>query len=239
VDYGSDNTARSRHRERTPLFRSQDSLYAFRTSDVYQHSSSGCVFGSDPEYCDFVLAENNDTGVSGKHFSIEFERKARVLLLRNWSGCKTRITAGNDSINLSGVTVLDKNMFIQAGIAKIFVSIPVRNRTQRNQYERSLDLFLANDDDLVPELYDLGFRSTSMTPATVRGRKSDYFLTSILGAGIFGLVHLAYAPTKGKSAQFYAMKEFYTEDNEMTEKAKEEIELLTQLSHVRLARTVT
>jgi hypothetical protein len=151
-----------------------------------------------------------------------------VLLLRNWSAHKTRILAGHERRDISTVTVIS---------AKIFVRIPVRDRTQHNEYERNLDLFLANVDD-VPEFHNLGFRSASMTPATVRGEKSDYFLTNIVGVGIFGTVHLAYAPAKGKSAQFFAVKEFSTGNDQMINKARAEIKLLTKLSHVRLARTV-
>ena len=83
------------------------------------------------------------------------------------------------------------------------------------------------------EFHDLGFRSASMTPATVRGKRSNYFLTSIIGAGIFGTVHLVYAPTKGKSSRFFAVKEFPTDiDDRMTDRARAEIKLLTRLSHV-------
>ena len=85
----------------------------------------------------------------------------------------------------------------------------------------------------MPEFHDLGFRSAAMTPATVRGKKSDYLLMSIIGAGIFGTVHLAYSPTQDKSAHFFAVKEFSADaDDRMTDKARAEIRLLTKLSHV-------
>ena len=127
-DDGGDNTTHHRQRERTPLIHNPDSIYAFRTSDKHLQSSSGWVFGSDHKRCDFLLAENHKTGVSSKHFSIEVERSARVLLLRNWSGRKTRVLAGNEKPDVNTVTVIDKDVFIQAGAVKIFVRIPVRGQ---------------------------------------------------------------------------------------------------------------
>jgi hypothetical protein len=88
-DHDSDHTTLHRQREQTTLIQTPNSLYAFRTSDTCQFSSSGRVFGSSSDRCDFLLAVNNKSCVSGKHFSLEVDKRARVLLLRNWSGHKT------------------------------------------------------------------------------------------------------------------------------------------------------
>ena len=221
-----------RSREQTPLIQVPDSLYAFRTSDKCHFSSSGWVFGSNSDRCDFLLAENNKTGVSGRHFSLEVDKRARVLLLRNWSGHKTKVVTDIGKMDVSTVMVINESAIIQAGLAEISVSVPMRNRTQRDAYERCLDIFLSKVEEGVPEFHGLEFRSASLTPAILRGDKSDYIITQTLGTGVFGIVYLAYAPTQQKSARFFAVKEY--SDVHGTDKARAEIDLLRRLSHVRL-----
>ena len=123
-DHDSNYTTLHRPREQTPLIQTQDLLYAFRTSDTCRFSSSGWVFGSNSDRCDFLLAENNKTGVSGRHFSLEVDKRARVLLLRNWSGHKTKVVTDTGRIDVSTMMVINKSAIIQAGLVEISVRFP-------------------------------------------------------------------------------------------------------------------
>ena len=90
---------------------------------------------------------------------------------------------------------------------------------------------------MILKFHDLRFRSALMTPATVRDKRSNYFLTSIISAGIFGTVYLIYAPTKDKNTRFFTIKEFPIDVNDrITDRARAEIKLLTRLSHVYSAQ---
>ena len=80
-DHDSKNMILYQHWEQMPLIQTSDSLYVFCTSDVCHFSSSGWVFGSNSDRCDFLLAENNKTGVSDRHFSLKVDKRACVLLL--------------------------------------------------------------------------------------------------------------------------------------------------------------
>lgn len=222
-------------RERTPLIGDTESTYVFRTSDKKVHASCGWVFGSDSKRCDFLLARHNRTGISGKHFSIEVDPKARVWMLRNWSAFGTMVPSSTQQPKVMEVMVLGPLTQVRVGPMQISIRIPRREKVQQQEYDKFLDSFLvAIDDDGAPEFQSFGFRSAMETPETIRGEKSDYFLCGALGAGNFGKVSLAYAPTKARSAEFFAVKEFFADTELEMAKAGFEIRVLTKLSHVSL-----
>jgi hypothetical protein len=129
--------------------------------------------------------------------------------------------------------VIAESGSIKAGLVTINVDIPIRDRVAQSKFDKMLDAFLANIDE-VPDL-DIDiyrFRSSSITPHLARGRNSEYFLTTkIVGSGTFGDVRQAYAPTSKRGVNFFAVKQFKNEDS--TEQAEKEIKILMKLSHLR------
>jgi hypothetical protein len=133
-----------------------------------------------------MLARDFRTGVSGVHFSLEIERKTEMVMIRNLSRHGTSITVGTGSQNIQGVIFLiEQNVEVDAGGLHIRIVIPVRGKADEDSYERNIEEFLAAASDVpLLELNGLTFRSAEMTPDTLRGRKSDYFLRRSLDQGL-------------------------------------------------------
>lgn len=223
------------HREETPLVEPAGRiLYAFHTFDAHPHSSTGWVFGSDKRRCDFVLARDVRTGVSGTHFSIEIERKTKSVMIRNLSRHGTFITVGTGSQIIQEVIILiEQNVEVHAGGLHIRIAIPVRDDADQDDYESNLEEFLAATNDVpLAELDGLTFRSAMMTPDTLRGQRSDYFLCRSLGQGSFGSVDLAYVPSRIGAIDWVAVKKVHNESLDASKYLRKEIDVLMTLSHV-------
>ena len=223
------------HREETPLVEpARRIMYAFQTVNEHPHSLTGWVFGSDEKRCDFMLARDFRTGVSGRHFSIEIERKTKMVMIRNLSRHGTSIIVGTGSQNVQGVMVLiEQNVEVHAGGLHIRIAIPIRDKASEDGYERNLQEFLAAASDVPSaELNDLAFRSAEMTPDTLRGQKSDYFFCRSLGQGSFGSVDLAYVPSATGAIDWVAVKRVSDDSLTASKNLKKEINLLMTLSHV-------
>lgn len=181
-----------------------------------------------------MLSQDKKSGVSGKHFSIEVDKHARALVLRNLSGRNLWSGRGNDRQTVTSPVVISESDSIKAGLVTIHLEIPIRDREAQRKFDNMLDTFLAGVDEVPALDIDIaGFRSSSITPHLVRGQKSDYFLiTKIVGSGTFGNIRQAYAPTSGTKTKvkFFAIKEF--NDEFSIDQAEKEIKILTKLSHV-------
>ncbi|KAL8964249.1 MAG: hypothetical protein Q9183_004587 [Haloplaca sp. 2 TL-2023] len=65
--------------------------YALSLDTPPKEPAIGWVFGSDETVCDFRLAKGNETGVSGRHFTIAYDLTVRRMKLLNLSQHHTKL----------------------------------------------------------------------------------------------------------------------------------------------------
>lgn len=197
---------------------------------------TGWVFGSDDERCDFLLATTNrETGVSGRHFGINYNWTSRYLRLTNLSRPHTMMKSpklGQDIIiRDSRVIPPGEDITVTAGRVTLVIRVPVRGEYQ-DAFSKALDVYYNEVKEAMPRLATLGFSEPlHETPQVVLGKRNrvQYLIEKEgdIGEGHFGTVSRALNPITG---DLYAAKRF----RKLSQKAHHEIELHRQLSHVSL-----
>lgn len=196
----------------------------------------GWVFGSDEDRSDFLLTTTAmETGVSGRHFCINYNWTSRHLRLTNLSRHHTMMSSpklGQDIIvRDSRVIITSEEVTITAGRVTLVVRVPVRGEYQ-DAFSKALDAYHNEVTDAMPRLVTLRFSEPSnITPQVVLGKRSrvQYLIEKEgdIGEGDFGTVSKALNPITG---DLYAAKRIH----KVSQKARREIDLHQQLSHVSL-----
>ena len=197
---------------------------------------TGWVFGSDEERCDFLLTTTNkETGVSGRHFGINYNWTSRYLRLTNLSRHHTMMSSpklGQDIIvRDSRVIPSGEEVTITAGRVTLVIRVPVRGDYQ-DTFSRALDAYHNEVKEAMPRLATLGFgEPLHETPQVVLGKRNrvQYLIEKEgdIGEGHFGTVSKALDPITG---DLYAAKRL----RKASQSAHHEIELHQRLSHVSL-----
>jgi hypothetical protein len=204
--------------------------------EVPKDPSRGFVFGRDQQVCDFWLDESNTLGISGQQFSIDFNWDSGFLRVTNLSRHGTVVDApsigrdvrlkGNERRMLPPAEVTR----ISAGAVDLEFSIPDRGEGQ-GEYEENWVAYRRKFQNAVPGIQQLDIQSSKSTKLILRreGLKDAYLLHEEIGRGEYGMVHKA---TDYRKGNLYAAKEFFAKGSDWYDKAKSEIEIIQNMSHV-------
>ena len=207
--------------------------------------SKGFVFGSDPETCDVLVANDKNSGVSGNHFSINVDwhtGNPLVTCLTATDGSTgIRIKSGTTwSLYLKDMwTVLDPGEIITVMLSetmKMVVHSPGPN-LRGSVYLNNLKGYFQMYQDAVPGMAHLKLFDSDPTPLLIhRGR------------GLTGLEYLTTATSVSEKivsceaktrqdwtepSETYIVKRFRHVTDRWSRRAKTELSRLCELRHVR------
>ena len=206
--------------------------------------SRGFIFGSDPETCDVLLAENRHSGISGNHFSISVDWRTGNPLI-------TCLTPKNGSSGIRIKLGLTFSLFLQnewkvldpgesaiimiSETMKIVVYSPGLN-ARGSMYKSNLEDYFHEYQDAVPEMAHLKLFDSDSTPLLVhRGRGLtglEYVTTT---TSVSEKVVSCEAKTRQdwtEPCEIYIVKCFRHVTDEWPRRAKKELSTLCKLQHV-------
>ena len=206
--------------------------------------SGGFIFGSDPESCDVLLAEDKDSGINGNHFSISVDWRTGNPLI-------TCLTPKNGSAGIrikSGLTfplylqnewkVLDPGESAITMISetmKIVVHSPGLN-VRGSMYRSNLEDYFHEYQDAVPEMAHLKLFDSDSTPLLVyrgRGLTGVEYVTTT--TSVSEKVVSCEAKTRQnwtEPSEIYIVKRFRHVTDRWPRRAKKELSTLCNLQHV-------
>jgi hypothetical protein len=228
----------SASREATPYFSRPSKPELHVKFDLMpKDRSRGFIFGSDDEVCDFLLDNSNARGISGRHFSIDFNWDSGFLRVTNLSRLGTYVEApsiGERAIKLKGN---ERRMHPPAEVTKISVGavdlelrVPNRGNYQ-GEYDKNWIAYRRKFQDAIPGIQQLNIQPSKSTKVIIRrkGLKNIYLLHQEIGRGEYGTVHKA---TDYYTGDLFAAKQFIAKGSRWDDKAKSEIGIIQKVSHV-------
>lgn len=193
---------------------------------------TGWVFGSDEERCDFLLATSNtESGVSGRHFSINYNWTTKCLLLKNLSRHSVTMKSPKlygHPVTVEGTQVIppSEDNTIHAGVVVLIVRIPARG--QDEDYGQTVKEAMPC---FPPRVL---CKDPPNTPPVILGKRNrvQYIIQNEgdIGKGGFGSVSKALDPNTG---DLYAAKRFH-KSKAVNKFIYRELELHRKVSHVSL-----
>ena len=208
--------------------------------------SRGFIFGSDPEICDVLLAENNYNGMSGNHFSISVDWRTGNPLI-------TCLTPKNGSTGIRIKMGLTFSLFLQnewkvldpGETAIIMISEKMKIvmhspglKARGSVYRSNIEDYFHEYQDAVPEMAHLKLFDSDPTPLLVhRGRGLtglEYVTTT---TRVSEKVVSCEAKTRRdltEHSDTYIVKRFRHVTDRWPRRAKKDLSRLCNLQHVRL-----
>ena len=208
--------------------------------------SKGFVFGSDPQTCDVLLANNKHVGVSGNHFSISVDWKTGNPLITsltpNEGATGIRILIGSVWVLYlrNAWKVVDPGLPITIKISDQ-MHLVVHNPGRKNRetaYIEKLQSYFEKCQDNVPEMAHLRLFDPEPTPLLVsRGRGltgMEYFTTkTIVGNKVVLGEARSYQDLAGVS-KLFVVKRFHNVREKWPDRARITLPYLRLFQHVRL-----
>ena len=208
--------------------------------------SRGFIFGSDPEICDVLLAENNHSGMSGNHFSISIDWRTGNPLItcltpeKGSTGIRIKLGLTFSLFLQNEWKVLDPGetaIIMISETMKIVVHSPGLN-ARGSVYRNNLEDYFHEYQDAVPEMAHLKLFDSDPTPLLVhRGRGLtglEYVTTT---TNVSEKVVSCEAKTRQnwtEPYEIYIVKRFRDVTDRWPRRAKKELSRLCTLQHVRL-----
>ena len=208
--------------------------------------SRGFIFGSDPETCDVLLAENKHSGISGNHFSISVDWRTGNPLIT----CLTPMNGSSGIRIKSGLTfslflqnqwkVLDPGESAITMISetmKIVVHSPGLN-ARGSLYRSNLEDYFHEYQDAVPEMAHLKLFDTDTTPLLVhRGRGltgQEYVTTTTSFSEEVVSCEAKTRQNWTEPSERYIVKRFRHVTDGWPRRVRQELSTLCKLQHVRV-----
>ena len=191
----------------------------------------GWRFGSNETDCDIVLDKDNENGISGVHFTINFNWKANAVIIANHSRNEIQITLPHDDTDIIGAggqrALPDQSCSITLEVVLQTFSIKIPDRGDlQSKYESNL-LEQRNLVHAAPlSLSSLRIQRAPKETPIVCARR--YIMGRKAGAGTSGTV---WAARKADTGDVVALKIFH--DTTRAKRIECEIKSLKRLSHVR------
>lgn len=191
----------------------------------------GTIFGSDASQCDVLLDTDPSSGVSRKHFSIDFNWSSGILLLTNHSRFNTTLNPHGEKISLRVGERWSLNPIaetvIRVGLIDIAVSVPDRGDYQ-GEYEKNFLRALKLRERSLPRFELILEEDQDVTVNVEAAFDKKLSVVRCIGTGRHGTVFEAMHKTSGT---VYALKRRH----ESTDRGlwENEIKILPTLEHVR------
>ena len=206
--------------------------------------SKGFIFGSDPETCDILLAENIYSGISGNHFSIGVDwhtgNPLITCLTPNNVGTGVRIKSGFPFSRLfqGEWKVLDPGetaIIMISDSMKVLVHSPGLN-ARGSVYRSNLEDYFHEYQAAVPEMAHLKLFDSDPTPLLVhRGQgltKVDYVTTTTSVSEKVVSCEANKRQNWTEPYQLYIIKRFRHVTDRWPHRAETELRRLCKLQHV-------
>ena len=205
--------------------------------------SKGFVFGSDPETCDVLLAEDKAGGISGNHFSISVDWRTgnpliTCLSTNEYHGLRIQSGVGTTVYFRHGWKVLNPESKTTIQISndmQLVVYTPIRENREPAYSYRLLDYF-RKCQDAVPEMNHLKLYDKEPTPLLVsRGRGligMEYFTISTVVRAKVVLCEAKSNQNQTGDSQTFIVKRFRTFNDKWPKHARTLLGNLRELRHV-------
>ena len=150
--------------------------------------SKGFIFGSDPDFCDVLLAKNKRSGISGTHFAIhiDWESKVTILVCLSLNGVRIESSnTGNEGEKLERdmwIRIL-QGVSITVGVNRnlSLILICPERKTQHTLYEQNLEMYFEDCKKAVPQMANFNLGDLDKTPFLVnrgKGTNGRIYLTT-------------------------------------------------------------
>lgn len=220
----------SRRRDGTPFIDSLSFITALRIDHYPFDPALGWVFGREGENVDFVLG-GLEQGVSQKHFRIDRNWKAMVLVLTNLSGNSTRWidpeTGEVESLTGSRAIVGRRQYEIAAGTVWLTLQIPLRTQEQQARYNVLAEQLRVEIVQAAPTMLGLKVARLDEDPTSLVARR--FVLGRVVGTGMTAAVH---EPVDRETGDRFAGKVYKLGTKSAWKSMLREIKLLQKLKHV-------
>lgn len=208
--------------------------------------SKGFVFGSDPETCDVLLANNEHSGVRVNHFSISVDWETGnpliTCLASNEGGTGIRILTGSLWVLYlcNAWKVVDPELPITIQISDQ-MNFVVHNPGRKNRepaYSQKLQSYFEKCQETVPEMAHLRLYDPESTPLLVsRGRGltgMEYFTTKTVVGNKVVLGEAKSYQSWAEVSQVFVVKRFRNVGESWPDHAKTTLRRLLNFRHVSL-----
>ncbi|KAL9114267.1 MAG: hypothetical protein Q9227_001689 [Pyrenula ochraceoflavens] len=198
--------------------------------------------------CDFLLAWNKNTGISGQHFSVEIEEGNLLLKDQSCNGTMIRKTLGaasSQSVKIA-TCVFSSEVLIEAGDQTLRLELPLRDKETDSEHQDELAIIESNKlsrlsqtrdpaENLREKMEHLKYRIDTPTPhcETLHGKCRDYNLSSGQSRDMGDDVRLAWLPTSSPD-----IRQFSSIERRKSKLSLEEVETLKALSHENVVRLI-
>jgi hypothetical protein len=204
----------------------------------------GWVIGSDSDSdkCDVQVAENNQTGISRRHFRIDISPVTRNLRITVLSNCRIRIRDG-DRILLcrpSDPTEFSRPVTIDLGAVTFLAWCPSRTAAERREYGRWAKDFSEDILRAVPRyIPSIETRHPETVTRNIRWGRDGSVYVNEWGGGSRGMSASVMMVKERTTGKIFGAKEPYYKANDDHDTARKrwealqrEYKYIMQLDHV-------